>query len=411
MRVGVYFPGFPAQAGGGYTFENEILISLAKIAGESRHQFTLFMLKPFPEEAILPEAKNLEIVLLALDNANTQLNLLSKIQNIMNGILRKLGWKAKTNVEADYEILFQQAVKQAKIEFLWYPTADTIPAADTPYLATVWDIQHRLQPWFPEVSMNGEWERREAYFSKLLRRAAFIVTGNEAGKQELLFFYQIPAERFKLLPHPIPHVERASEKDLSDILQKYSIPSGYLFYPAQFWAHKNHANLLFALQILRDQYQKKMQLVLTGSDQGNMQYIYLLAEQLGLSDQLHFLGFIPRNELVGLYCGAVALVYPTFFGPENLPPLEAFSLGCPVIASAVQGAEEQLGEAALLVNPADPSQMAQNIFQLSSDIVLRERLIEAGYEHAKRWTSLDFVRGIFNILDEFEAIRKCWPSD
>ena len=406
MRVGVYFPGFPPQAGGGYTFENEILISLAKIAGESRHQFTLFTLKPFPEEAILPGAKNLEIILLTPDRTSPQPGLISKIRNNLDRVLIKLGWK----VEADYQVLFQRAVRQARIEFLWYPTVDTLQA-DIPYLATVWDIQHRLQPWFPEVSINSEWERREAYFSKLLRRATFIVTGNEAGKQELLFFYQIPGERFKLLPHPIPHVEQVTSQGVRDILLKYSISPGYLFYPAQFWAHKNHANLLFALQILRDQYQKNMQLVLTGSDQGNLQYIYKLAEQLGLNDQLHFLGFIPRNELMALYSGALALVYPTFFGPENLPPLEAFSLGCPVIASAVQGAEEQLGKAALLVNPADASQIAQTIYQLSSDVALRERLIEAGYERAKKWTSLDFVRGIFNILDEFEAIRKCWPSD
>ena len=411
MRVGVFFPGFPPQAGGGYTFENEILISLAKIAGESRHHFTLFMVNPFPDNAILPEDKNLEIVQLALErNINSRSGLFFKLRNRWNQILEKLGFMIGVKVGIVHETMFQQAVRQAGIDFLWYPTIDTLPS-DIPYLVTVWDIQHRLQPWFPEVSLNGEWERREAYFSTLLRRATFIVTGNKAGKQELALFYQLPDDRFKLLPHPNPHIEKITSEDVKNVLSKYSISAGYLFYPAQFWAHKNHAGLLFALQILRDQYKKEMQIVFTGSDQGNMEYIRGVAEQLGLVDQVHFLGFIPRHDLLALYSGAFALVYPTFFGPENLPPLEAFSLGCPVIASSVHGAEEQLGDAALLVNPADASQTAEEIFKLSSDEVLRKHLIAAGYERARKWTSLDFVRGIFSVLDEFEAIRKCWSSD
>ncbi len=51
----------------------------------------------------------------------------------------------------------------------------------------------------------------------------------------------------------------------------------------------------------------------------------------------------------------------TFFGPENLPPLEAFALKCPVIASNVSGSEEQLGDAAILVNPVNPEEIAQAI--------------------------------------------------
>lgn len=411
MRVGVFFPGFPPQAGGGYTFENEILISLAKIAGESRHHFTLFMLKPFSADIVLPESKNLHIVFLIPNRDSPSLLVfLSKLHRRWWRLLVKLGWKNELEIEMNQEILFQQAVRNAKIDFLWYPTSDTIPV-DIPYLATVWDIQHRLQPWFPELSANGEWERREAYFSKLLRQATFIVTGNEAGKQEISFFYQIPAERFKLLPHPKPQIDKITSNDIKNVLYKHSIFSEYLFYPAQFWAHKNHANLLFALHILRDKYQKKIQLVFTGSDQGNLQYIRKLTETMDLMDQVHFLGFVPRHELMALYSGAFALIYPTFFGPENLPPLEAFSLGCPVIASSVHGAEEQLGEAALLVNPADAGQMAAKIFELSSNAILREQLITAGYERAEKWTSPDFIRGIFTVLDEFEAIRKCWSSE
>jgi glycosyltransferase involved in cell wall biosynthesis len=98
----------------------------------------------------------------------------------------------------------------------------------------------------------------------------------------------------------------------------------------------------------------------------------------------------------------------TFFGPDNLPPLEAFAFGCPVIASNVSGASEQLGDAALLVDPRDPDGIAKSILSLYQDPKLRLTLIQRGRERSQRWTAQDFVRGIFKLLDEFEPFRRCW---
>ena len=112
--------------------------------------------------------------------------------------------------------------------------------------------------------------------------------------------------------------------------------------------------------------------------------------------------------MVGLYRNAFALTYLTFFGPENLPPLEAFALGCPVIASDVAGAQEQLGECALLVDPKSPEEIASAIKSLRDDPDLRKTLVDCGFSRASRFTGRDYVRGVFRILDEFEPIRRCW---
>ena len=117
---------------------------------------------------------------------------------------------------------------------------------------------------------------------------------------------------------------------------------------------------------------------------------------------------MPQRELAVLYRRALALTYVSFFGPENLPPLEAFALGCPVIAADVPGAREQLGDSALLVDPTRPEEIAQAIRSLHRDPSLRQTLVERGRARAARWTALDFVRGVFAILDEFEAVRRCW---
>jgi glycosyltransferase involved in cell wall biosynthesis len=146
---------------------------------------------------------------------------------------------------------------------------------------------------------------------------------------------RISQERVHILPHPTPACAlNASQKTkLPDGLEP-----GYLFYPAQFWAHKNHVNLLLALKQLSDQ-GKVIQLVLTGSDYGNLLHIEKTISELGLQNQVRTLGFVSNEELVAFYQNALALTYVSFFGPENLPPLEAFALGCPVIAARVDGAD------------------------------------------------------------------------
>jgi glycosyltransferase involved in cell wall biosynthesis len=120
------------------------------------------------------------------------------------------------------------------------------------------------------------------------------------------------------------------------------------------------------------------------------------------------LGFVTRDDLIELYQKALALTYVSYFGPENLPPLEAFALGCPVIAADVDGAREQMGDAAIFVNPNSSDQIADAIIRLYRDDKLQSDLIAHGRVRATRWTADDFVKGVFKILDEFEPIRRNW---
>jgi glycosyltransferase involved in cell wall biosynthesis len=182
----------------------------------------------------------------------------------------------------------------------------------------------------------------------------------------------------------------------------------YLLYPAQFWPHKNHANLIHAITILRDRHKLKFSLVLVGTDKGNKNYITKLASEFEIGNQILFLGFVPRQDLIALYENALALTYVTFFGPENLPPLEAFALGCPVIASNVSGSEEQLGDAALMIDPKSPQQIAIAIKEINENRELRNTLIQRGKIRALKWTSDDFVREMFPFFNEFESIARCW---
>ena len=127
----------------------------------------------------------------------------------------------------------------------------------------------------------------------------------------------------------------------------------------------------------------------------------------GIAELVHFLGFVETDDLVALYQHAHALTYLSFFSPENLPPLEAFALGCPVVAADVPGAREQLGEAAVFVPPTDPVLVQEAVRRLEEP-AFRAELVELGRQRAALRTPEAYVRGVVSFLDEFEPTRRSW---
>jgi glycosyltransferase involved in cell wall biosynthesis len=303
-------------------------------------------------------------------------------------------------------------IREQQIDVLWFLGQDGA-GASVPYITTVWDLAHRSRPYFPEVSITGwDWEGREQTFRSILPRASFIVTGTNAGKSEIVHYYGVNPENVIVVPFPAPTFASEDRRcGILDIRKKYGIRGDFLIYPAQFWPHKNHVNLLIALALLRQSKGMVMEMVFTGSDKGNAEYVLGKINELGLHDQVHMLGFVPREDLRALYSNAMALTFASFFGPDNIPPLEAFALGCPVIASRVSGADEQLGDAALLFDPADPEGLASAILTMSQDQQLRAKLIQKGAEIAKTRTPQAYVEQVCKIFDQFAAIRRCWGHE
>lgn len=247
--------------------------------------------------------------------------------------------------------------------------------------------------------------------ARLLPRASMIITGTQVGKAEVVHYYGVNSANVMVIPFPVPGgALMARSLESAGIKEKYGLNGDFLLYPAQFWPHKNHVNLLRALKILRRQNEPDLRLVLTGSDKGNRDHVIKQVAELGLSDRVFVLGFVPREDLITLYRASVALVYPSVFGPDNLPPLEAFALGCPVIAANIPGAKEQLGEGALLFDPSDPSDIAATIENLSRNPGLRAALIDKGFEIAKVRTPQAYIATVGSFLDRFEAIRRCWGA-
>lgn len=403
MRIGVYMSDYQPEAGGKHTYEHEVFRCLVKLAAESKHKFVFWGFNDEPPNGM--SSPSIEYVPLWLHAGQAQKSRLRRrLTRVAQKVRRRL-------TKAWEERRYERLIRESGIDFVWNLGNVTCLTMDIPYITVLFDLQHRLQSYFPEVSMAGEWRKREERLGTLLRRASAIITGTETGKAEIERFYQVPGWRIRVLPQPTPHFALdAAEGDGQHVLAKYNLSPGYLFYPAQFWPHKNHACLLQALRCLRDNHGLALAMVFVGSDKGNQQYIRQLTKEFDLARQVHFLGFVSQADLPFLYRQALALTFLSFFGPDNLPPLEAFALGCPVIAADVSGAREQLGEAALLVDPKDATQLAVTVKSLHDDASLRQSLIQRGRAQIAGRTGEDYVRGVFSILDEFEPIRRCWSS-
>ena len=276
------------------------------------------------------------------------------------------------------------------------------------YITTLWDLCHRENPEFPEVRIFNSFFMREKSYQHNLGPALLTLTESGRLADMASQYYGIDRNRFLAMPlTPSPFIQCAQVNRPEEVLLRYGIKADYFYYPAQFWAHKNHIRILQALVILRDSHEWVPNVIFSGKDYGNLDHIQQFIKIHRMGSQVEILGFVPSEDIRGLYQNAMVVVMPTYFGPTNLPPLEAWSLGVPLIYSAQLA--EQAGNAALLVDPDSPVELADAML-LCRKSEVREQLVSAGHQ---RLLDIADLRAsaedeLCKVLDEFSARRDCW---
>jgi glycosyltransferase involved in cell wall biosynthesis len=396
MKVAAVFWGPQAGQGGTHTFAQDILEAVQEAAAQSQHEFVYYVIGGPPGSSDM----------LTIPYTRRERYRRAAIYRLRD-MLDHAGMPRRR-----LHTWLERSLAEEGVDLVWFAT-NYVEQCDQPYVLTIFDVEHVRQPWFPEVSADGEWERRHHHYSRFLPKATRVVVPNAAGRDQIVRHFGIDPERVLCLPHPTPAFAREAarrEPLPRERVERLGLSAPYVFYPAQFWAHKNHATLFDAVAELARDGGERYELVLTGSDKGQLAHVRSLVHEVGIADLVHFLGFVDNDDLVALYQHAHALTYLSFFGPENLPPLEAFALGCPVVAADVPGAREQLGDAALLVAPTDPAEIAGAVRKLE-DQALRKELIERGRRRAEERTPAGYVDGVLRFLDEFERTRRCWGAN
>ena len=287
----------------------------------------------------------------------------SKKKTFFEKIIYRFHPKVEQNISVERALEFTLLKNQ--VDLLYYPMAETY-VVNYPYIMTSWDIGHRSTFSFPEVTMNNTFELRNSHRMNSLLKSTAVIVESESSRNELIKYLNIYERKVFVLPLPPGSLidELITEEEENRLLKILKIKnSEYYLYPAQFWSHKNHYNLIRGFKLYLSKY-PAIKLVLTGSDKGNLAYIKDLVELEGLVENVIFLGFISDKWLKILYKNTISLVFPSLLGPTNMPPLEARVLGCKVICSDLPGHKLLLGDSALYFDALSPDDIADKMIDI-----------------------------------------------
>lgn len=420
MKIAIYDDGTIDRRGGGFTFKNEIINGIENLNINSNDQYYLFSWKSFRNTGSNHHLKNMKriaiqepILLMFLEFIKRSLH--QALKSIFFR-LRKENRKAIINPSINAMNLFskirsrilERELLSCGINLIIYMEAQEILTCKIPFICISWDIGHLYAPFFPETNFEN-WELFEKLKSRALKRAVHIVVGTDIGKEQIHSQYRIPRNRISVIPFPTPiYLLSEKSKNLNNNHTSFDPENDFLLYPANYWPHKNHFLLIKAMRSLIIEKKMDIRLVLCGSDKGNKRFIKNLINEYQLNDHIYTFDFLERGELNFLYSKAFAMVFPSFMGPDNLPPLEAFGLGCPVIAAAVEGAQEQLSNNALLFDPFNPDDLMDKIIYLKNNKKIRDELIKKGIEKAGSWTSDDYVKSLISKAEKYRPYSRCF---
>lgn len=306
-------------------------------------------------------------------------------------------------IELDHFFLpkenFAELLIANKIQLIFYPDP-YVRLENFPYIISNWDLGHKTSFAFPEFSMNNRYELRNVDCDKNLNKAIFVCCESIAGKDELQKYLNINPERIKLLPI---FPGKIVEFNIEEVKPEWIDDNPFYLYPAQFWPHKNHYNLILGFKaLLQNSSFKNFTLILTGANKGNLPYIKQTIAHFNLAANIRITGFIKNEELKWLYTHAVGLVFPTFLGPTNMPLLEANALGCNVACSDLNGHRELLGDEAIYFDPKSPMAICDAMIQLHE--------LERDHVKLKTYSINDIMVMLDEIFQESIPIRKTWGS-
>ncbi|MGP8024213.1 MAG: glycosyltransferase family 4 protein [Methanobacterium sp.] len=261
---------------------------------------------------------------------------------------------------------------------------------------------HDLTPLlFPSLFKKMDVIFHRLLLKKTINNADKIITVSYHTQKDLITYLNVPKDKIKVIYNgndarfqPLNYIE------ISKVREKYKLPERFILSVGGLHPIKNISRLLKAYNLSRRN-GLNHKLVIVGMVMDKVSEIFQTLKGLNLEDQVIFTGKVPDNDLVGLYNSADLFIYPCLYAGFGLPPLEAMSCGTPVIASNNSSLPEVVGDAGLLINPYDITEIADAINNIITDDDLRKNLIKKGLKRSKQF---NWSKSAYETLEVYKEV-------
>ena len=272
-------------------------------------------------------------------------------------------------------------------------------------VVTIHDCIHLMFPQYLPNRFAFDYAR--ASIRLAARRATRILTVSESSKRDILKYvdarpdkidviYNAYDERFAIDP---------AEEDVVRVRERYQLQDEFVLYAGNVKPHKNLERLIEAFHIVRKRGLDQLKLVLIGDDISKYTALRRAVHRHQLHKYVRFLGYLPEETLAVMYRLAGVFVFPSLYEGFGLPPLEAMASGTPVVTSNVSSLPEVAGDAAMLVDPYDPTAIADGIYRVLTDEQLRKNLRHRGVARAGMFSWEQSVRRVRKIYDQVASLN------
>lgn len=287
------------------------------------------------------------------------------------------------------QILLPKVIKHYNLDLL-HCTSNTAPVKlNIPLIVTIHDIIYLERLNFTK----GTWYQ---IIGNLYRRwnvpivakfASCILTVSNYEKKIINNYFRFSQNKVKTVYNGVGETFKKIEdqNQLTIVLKRYNLPKDYLLFLGNTDPKKNLMGVLQALSILIKNKQSIPYLLMIDIDRLYIRKILRQINHPEIEKHIIIADYIPNHELPSIYTMATLFLYPSLRESFGIPLLEAMACGTPVITSNTSSMPEISGDAAVLIDPFNPFEMAEAIIRLCTDSALREKLISKGFEQVKKF--------------------------
>lgn len=316
----------------------EIILLVGEKAATEEYEELL----PWVDEVLhQPATESSPVFVELIKKIGTKLRVIPKKNNLVSAFLKT----------CEVDILFTRGIPSYGFQL--------------PFLTWIPDFQHIH---YPEFFSEQEVKIRDAAFERFARNATRIVLSSNSALKDFQMFAPWSLEKARVISFVAQIPGDTFQRDPGYVCGKYNIPERFILLPNQFWKHKNHETVIYALRIALKKY-PELTIVCTGNTNESRDFNYFskllcLISSVGVRERMIILGLTPRQDLFSLMRQAVAVLQPSLFEGWNTTVEEVKSMGKQLIVSDIPVHREQNAPGAVYFDPKDSQSLSLSLLEV-----------------------------------------------